>query len=85
MVYLALQTVVLCLQGSDVGPRPDACNPTTLSYHLQPTARLHSAELDTKIYACLTQARECGENTKAYLVNHRSHFRFKQKLRSSVV
>lgn len=26
MVYLAVQTVVLCLQGSDVGPRPDADN-----------------------------------------------------------
>lgn len=76
MVHSALQTVVLCLQGSDVGPRPDAYNPTTLSYHLQPTAWLHSAELDTKIYARLTQPRVCGENTKVYPVNHRSRFSF---------
>lgn len=79
MVYLAIQTVVLCLQGSDVGPRPDADNPAALSYHLQPVAWLHSAQLETRTYACLTQAHQCDGNTKAFLVNHHINFRSKQK------
>lgn len=58
--------MVLCLRGSDVGPRPDADNPTALSYNLQPVAWLHSAQLETSMYACLMRAQQCDENTKAF-------------------
>lgn len=79
MVYLSVQTVVLCLQGSDVGPRPEADKPPALSYNLQPAAWLHSAQLETRMYACLKQAQGCDENTKAFLQKHHIHFHFKQK------
>lgn len=50
-----------------------------LSYNLQPAAWLHSAQLETRTYACLTQALRCDGNTKALLVNHHINFHSNQK------
>lgn len=62
-VNLAVQTVVLCLQGCDVGPQPDFDNPSAFYNHLQPATRLHSAEPSPRMHACHMESQQCGGNT----------------------